>query len=531
LWHAGIGETALLTRFRAVSNRRLFAAIASLSAVVATAAPAIGEAAPASAKPNIVVVMSDDQDAASMRIMRHTKRLIGHHGVTFANNFATLPLCCPSRATFLTGQYAQNHGVTWNWAPEGGYTKLDHSSTLPIWLQDAGYHTALIGKYLNEYGLKSDPLVIPPGWDTWMGEIYPTSYRYYDFEMNLNGRLRGFGRPIPEYPFGSGRYNTDVLTQMASRYIRRRAASPQPFFLWLTPNAPHTTFHRNEGAPRYEGAPAVPPPGGNPYAKSPLPRPPNFNEQDISDKPQIAYTTTFPPLSEEQITALEAQHRGRYGALSGLDTSVRRLVRTLRRTGELRNTLFIYTSDNGWMLGQHRMGKTKYVPYEESIRIPLLIRGPGVRSGRTVTDLSANIDLASTILDAAGATAGLPQDGISLLPLARHARRGSNPPGVRSPRDLLIRTFPQPRGEAGALAFYAAIRTPRFKYVEWSYGTFEPPGGVCLAPLNCDYELYDLESDPYELHSLDADPAYASMIAELRARLVDLKQCAGGDCR
>ena len=479
--------------------------------------------AAASAKqPNIVVVMTDDQDADSMRMMRHTRRLIGRQGVTFANAFATLPLCCPSRATFLTGQYAQNHGVIWNWAPEGGYTKLDHTTTLPLWLQRAGYHTAQIGKYLNEYGQKTDPRLVPPGWDEWRAMIYPTSYRYYDFEMNLNGKLRQYGKPIPGYPFGTGPHNTDVLASMATRFVKSRAGARKPFFLWLNPNAPHTTFSRDDGSPRSEGAPAVPlPRHANVFANSPLPQPPNFNEADVSDKPQLPYTTTFPPLTQEKIDELTAQHRGRWGSLLGVDEAVRDLVRSLRRTGQLDSTLFIFTSDNGWMLGQHRMAKYKYVPYEESIRVPLLMRGPGVRRGAVATELAGNIDLASTILDAAGARPGRTQDGISLLPIAR---------GKALPRrHLLIRAFPQPRGESGALAFYAGVRTERYKYVEWQYGTTDP--GTFVEGVTGAYELYDLLRDPYELTSHHDDPAYADVRAELSATLRELKECSGARCQ
>jgi arylsulfatase A-like enzyme len=587
-------------------SRRLFALALSLAMLVGAGTPAASEA---KQKPNIVVLMTDDQDAASMRMMRNTRRLIGDKGVTFRNNIATLPLCCPSRATFVTGQYPHNHGVIWNWAPEGGYTKLDHRNTLPVWLQRAGYHTAQIGKYLNEYGQKTDPHLISPGWDEWYAGIYPTTYRYYDFTFNLNGTLRHYGAPKHEYPFGTGPHNTDVLASMATRFIkgrgprarksctgsrkrprtrkqrararkrrarcrkrrararkrrararkrcerrararerrartrkqrtrarkqrarcRKRPARPRkPFFLWLNTNAPHTTFSRYEGSPRYEGAPAVPlPRHARVFANSPLPRPPNFDEQDVSDKPQLPYTTTFPPLTQEKIDELTAQHRGRWGSLLGVDELVAKLMSTLSRTGQLKNTLFIYTSDNGWMLGEHRMAKYKYVPYEESIRVPLLMRGPGVRPGGTARGLAANIDLAPTILEAAGAKPGRVQDGISLLPMARTAPRGTEPDPVRPPRHVLIRTFPQPRGEAGALAFYAGIRTGRYKYVEWTYGITDP--GTFVDGVTGAYELYDLERDPYELNSRHADPAYAPVRQALRLELKRLRNCRGASC-
>jgi arylsulfatase A-like enzyme len=498
-------------------------ALLAVGAPVATAAPKAPKK-----RPNIVVVMTDDQDAASMKIMRRTQALIGRQGVTFENNFVSLPLCCPSRSTFLTGQYAHNHGVLFNNAPTGGYTRLDHTNTLPVWLQRAGYRTVHLGKYLNEYGELTPQDLVPPGWSRWYGLVDPSTYRYYNYTVNENGSVHTYGFPESDYPYGIGTYSTDLLTKRAVRFINRYGRARKPFFLSFAPIASHTTYSLAEGSPRAEGAPAVPAPRHrHVFEDAPLPRSPNFNEADVSDKPQLVFSM-FPPLDQQQIDDLTAHYRGRYGSLLAVDEAVAKLVKALRRAGQLANTLFIYTSDNGFMLGEHRLPKFKYVAYEESIRVPLLMRGPGLPRHRTVADNAANIDLAPTILDFAGVQPGRAQDGISLLGVARRAQRSPRPTLLNPPRHILLESFPAPASAGGAPGFYNGIRTSRYKYVEWSYTPSELP--VYIDGITGARELYDLEKDPYELQSVHASPAYKQVVAALHAELQALKTCAGASC-
>ena len=465
--------------------RRIAMGLALLSAVLLVPA-----AAGAATRPNVLVVMTDDQRLDDMRAMPRTTRLLGGAGTTFARAHVSYPLCCPSRATFLTGQYSHNHGVTWNFAPFGGYERFRRGerNALPVWLQRAGYTTGLIGKYLNEYG-EDDPRRIPPGWSDWQGAIDPSTYLYYGWSMNDNGRIVKAGR-------GPADYMTDAFARRAQTFIRRQRRRTRPWFLWVTPNAPHTESDTG----RAEGTPAVPARRhAGLYADEPLPRPPSFDEEDMTDKPPIL--SRFPRVDVARMTA---HHRGRLGSLAAVDEMIERLVRTLRRTGQLENTVVMFTSDNGWLLGEHRVAGQKYFGFEEAIRVPLLVRGPGFPRGSTVDDLVVNVDLAPTILRAARARAGRAQDGIAL-------QRTAARPGRLRERDMIIETGPNTPG----LPFYSGLHTRRYALEEVSTG---------------ETELYDLQTDPFQLQSLHGDPRYAEVLAELRRRLAGLKDCRGPAC-
>src|SRR4051812_43519271 len=167
--------------------------------------------AKAAAAPNVVVVETDDQTVADLAAMPRTRALIARHGVTYANSFVSLSECCPSRATFLTGQYAHNHHVRSIGRPWGGFWALDGSETLPVWLQRAGYATGVVGKYLNGYG-RDNPYVVPPGWTDFEGLLGPSTYHFYGYTINVNGVLsRDRG------------YQTDAITRRSVDFIRRRS--------------------------------------------------------------------------------------------------------------------------------------------------------------------------------------------------------------------------------------------------------------------------------------------------------------------
>jgi N-acetylglucosamine-6-sulfatase len=454
---------------------------------------AVPAAAAAAAKPNVLVVMTDDQRLDDLRVMPKTQRLLGAlgGGTTFRRSYVSYPLCCPSRATFLTGQYSHNHGITWNFWPFGGYRawqKRGERDALPVWLQRAGYTTGLIGKYLNEYG-EQDPTHVPPGWDEWQGSVDPSTYQYYGFTLNVNGRLVTYSKR-PEH------YMTDVYARRAATFVREQRGQRKPWFLWVTPNAPHTAT--NTG--RAEGTPAEPAPRhATRFANEPLPTPPSFDEEDLFDKPAVL--SRFPRVDATRMTA---HHRGRLGSLLAVDDMVERLVKTLRDTGQLDNTVIIFTSDNGWLLGEHRVAGQKYFGFEEAIRVPLLIRGPEFDTGKANDGLALNVDLAATILRTAGALKGRSLDG---LPLQRVAAA----PKAFLDRDLIIETGPN----SVYLPYYTGLHTRRYRLEEVTTG---------------ETELYDLQRDPYELTSLHADPRYAGVLAELRARLARLKDCKGRAC-
>ena len=442
------------------------------------------------AKPNIVVVMTDDQTVESMRVMTNVQRLLGAEGTTFANSFASYPLCCPSRATFITGQYGHNHTIMGNRPPIGGYEKLapTHSNTLPAWLAAAGYHTLHIGKYLNGYG-RTNPREVPAGWTEWYGSIDPTTYQFYNYTLNEN-------RTLVRYGSGPEHYQADVYTAKAVAAVRRLAPAAKPFFLSLAYLAPHSGGPREAGDPRNLATPVPAPRHRDRFASEPMPTPPSFNEADVSDKPNAIQRR--PLMTAQRVAAVTEMYRQRLESLLAVDEGVAQLVEALRATGELDNTLVVFTTDNGFFHGEHRVPNGKVQAYEPSIRVPLVLRGPGVARGVRRTQPAINVDLAATILDAADARAGRTLDGRSLLPLSRDHR-------VLPGRDVLLET-----------PTYSAIRTPRYVYVEHTTG---------------ERELYDLAADPHQLTSRHGDAALAPLRAELARRLALLRACKGSACR
>lgn len=466
----------------------ILTAIAALL-FAASRLPSPMPAAAADARPNILVIMTDDQTVADMRVLPKTRALVGDKGTTFANSFVSYSLCCPSRSTFLTGQFPHHHGVVQNSGPNGGYQRLDHSNTLPVWLQEAGYYTVHIGKYLNNYGIGSS--AAPPGWSRWFGLIDPATYRMYDYVVSDDGVPVSHG-DAPED------YQTDVLAAEAERVLRARAGAGEPFFMTVAPVSPH--LERIDGeqvpprpAPRHEGR----------FAQEPFPAKPSFNEADVADKP--GHIQRMPALSTAKSARQVTIYRARLASLLAVDDLVERLVRTLMETGQLDRTVIVFTSDNGFLLGEHRIPDQKYYPYEESIRVPLLIRGGGFPAGATAGQLVSNVDLAPTIVALAGARAGRVMDGRPLLPLALDPRQAKD-------RTLLIEGVGTGRGKP---SFYA-VRDALWLYVEYSTG---------------DRELYDLGNDPFELRSRHAAPALASVRADLARRLARLRSCTGAACR
>lgn len=476
------------------------AAIAALLLGLALAAPAPAK------RHNVVVVMTDDQDFRSMGVMPKTRRLIAKRGTTFATNMVSFPLCCPSRATYYTGQYAHNHGVKWNFFPTGGYYVFKQAEVLPLWLQRAGYRTIHIGKYLNETG-ERDATEVPNGWTDYYGGVDPSTYDYYGYTINHNGVTKTYGRTPNDY-------STDVYAGLAEQAIRTASKQGQPFFLNVAPNAPHTVSVKSKA--EVEGTPALPPPRyANRFATTPMPRYPNFDEVDVSDKP-AAIGAAFPnPMTDEQIASLTAHYRGRMGSLLGVDDLVQRVVRALKRNHVYANTDIIFTSDNGWILGEHRLrdpltqdgqvSGVKYFPYEGSARVPLMAAGPDFPAGRTVHGVTVNADLAPTIAAIAGARPKLPQDGRSLLPVARK-------PSLLDGRGVLLEGFENPRHAPP----YTSIRTQRYRYDLQANG---------------EEGLYDLKLDPWELVSKHNDPRYAAIKAILARKLTQLVPCKGKTCQ
>ncbi len=480
--------------------------VSAESAVAPSAPEARGD------RPNFVVLMTDDQTVADLQVMPRTRRLLGGRGIRFANSYVSYPVCCPSRATYLSGQYAHNHHVMGLYPPTGGYARFDRDNDLPVWLEDAGYATAHIGKYLNGYGSEL-PADVPPGWTEWYGAVDMSTYKMWGYTLNENGSLHTYGSPFEEDP---RLYQTDVFRRRAVSFIKRRAPDRSPFFLSVAFVAPHhevpairaRTGHLVRPAPRDAGT----------LAYDPVPASPAFAEASLADKP--AFLRRHERLDARSIAAIAARRRDRQESLLAVDDAVGAIVAALRRSGELDHTYILFTSDNGYMQGEHDVPSGKMLPYEPSTQVPLLLRGPGIPEHAVSHELVANVDLAPTILKASHAQAGKLLDGRSLLPFARDPRK-------RSARPILHETggsryvFARDEDLGGdsdirRVMSYRAVRTRRWLWVEYRDGA---------------RELYDRRTDPQELHSLHADAAYRPVRVALHRVLRGLARCRGVSCR
>ena len=461
--------------------------VAFAAALALLASLALAPAAASAAPPNFIVLMTDDQASGEMSVMPRTRSLIGRRGVTFDRFYASFPLCCPSRTTFLTGQYSHNHGVFGNGTPIGGFEEFDQPNALNVWLQNAGYHTIQIGKFLNGYGL-ADPTYIPPGWDEWYASIDSSTNRYTNYGLNENGTVVHYGSSPADY-------KTDVYARKTVAAIEQRAAlgaAGEPFFIYTAFTAPHLPA---EAARRHRDR----------FRRRPLPRARSFNEANVSDKP--GFIRRMKRFSAARVRKITRFSRSRARTLLAVDEAVAKIVGALRDSGLSGRTYVMYVSDNGFFFGQHRISKGKYLPYEGSSRVPLLISGPGVAQNRQVDELTANVDLAPTILDLSGATPTEPVDGRSLLPFLER-------PGKRTKRPILLEA--NSRDDPSPGLPYVGIRTDRYKLIKYRSG---------------ELELYDLARDPGELVSRHRDRRYRRTKRALLGRLGVLRGCAGATCR
>jgi N-acetylglucosamine-6-sulfatase len=439
-----------------------------------------------SERPNIILILTDDMALQDAEYMPKLHSLMMDRGTTFENAFVTNATCCPSRATILRGQYTHNHQV--RLTPRGfqRFHNLGHEgSTVATWLRSEGYRTTLIGKYLNGYG-GADETYVPPGWDEWYANSSETGS--YDYTLNKNGQLVSYGSAPEDY-------KTDVLARKATNYIRRAAGNEQPFFMYLAPTAPHSP-----AIPASRHADAIP------DAKAP--RPPSFDEADVSDKPD--WVSSRAPLSAEEIAYIDELYGDRLRSLLSVDEMLEGLIDTLRKGGELDETYIFFTSDNGFHMGQHRLPEGKWTAYEEDIRVPLIVRGPGVPAGQALDHLVLNNDFAPTFAQLADAEPPSFVDGRSLAPLL-----SDDPPTSAEWRSaFLVESARDGDGIRSRRAF-EAVRTEQHLYVEYESG---------------ERELYDLAEDSYEIDNryASADP---DLITQLQARLGALRGCVGAKCR
>jgi N-acetylglucosamine-6-sulfatase len=456
----------------------------------------------------VVVIMTDDQTLRDLRqrrrgraVMPNTLRLIAAQGAEFRNAYASYPLSCPSRMTFLTGRYAHNHGVTTNAKPGfdycAGFADRDH--TLPVSLQAAGYHTAHIGRYLNGYGY-ADKDYVAPGYDEWhapVGIEPGTAATFFGYYMNDGGAIspRRFD------------YFTDRLNDLAVDYV---STAPEPFFVQVAHRAPHEDSSDPVGpapAGRHKGT----------LKRIRVPRPPSYDERDISDKPRFLRPANR--LKPRQKKVLRLRNRRRLESLRAVDDGVGRIVAALAATGRLGGTVIVFQSDNGFFRGEHRITKGKTLAYEPSARIPLLIRGPGIPASTRPRALVSNVDVAATIFGLTGAAPTRPLDGRSLLPYARR-------PHKRSKRPLLLESYALTIDEGGRLAHAAFIprRLQRYQGIRaggWKYVRLLGTG---------EEELYHLRRDRFELRNLAGRARFRPVLRFLRRKLARLRGCAGAGC-
>jgi len=478
---------------------------------------------PRQVRPNILVILTDDLDLklGTLDYMPHLQELMTAQGLTIEDFLISTPVCCPARSSILRGQYTHNHQVYTNAAPLGGFEKAYalqiESSTLATWLQAAGYRTALFGKYLNGYPFRDNRSYIPPGWREWYSPARGSPYKEFNYYLNENGTLVGFG-------LGQKDYLTDVLSQSVDDFLRRSASIPAPFFIYLSTYAPHEPA---VPAPRHAGL----------FPDLKAPRTPAFNEEDVADKPERIRND--PMLDHTAIENLDELYRQRVRSMQAVDEMIARLLATLDEIGQIDNTFIIFTSDNGYHLGQHRMMTGKGTAYEEDIRVPFIIRGPGIASDQSLRGyLTGNIDIAPTIADLAGIIPPGYVDGRSLVPLwaadlpaQADWRQGYlieyyGSEAETTSFDIQISTSgladqldepldPAALSQSSPDAAFLAVRTSRYVYVEHGSG---------------EIEFYDLDQDPFELNNLvpSADPL---LLSRFSAWLKELASCSGQSCR
>jgi N-acetylglucosamine-6-sulfatase len=508
-----------------VLNQQSEARAAGTSIAPAIAAADLTPASLASGtkRPNVLLVMTDDMRHDDVKYMPHVRQFIQSRGTDFRNMFAPTPLCCPNRTSYLTGKYAHNHKVWWHDAP-WGYGAFDDRKSLGTALQSAGYQTGYVGKYLNGYGRmrpKAAPdhnpaTFVPNGWTDWratpdstpLPESDPragSTYRYFDTTVNNNGRLEGH----------EGVYNSKVLANEGIKVLDRFTRSSKPWYLQINSLAPH------HGGPVERDDPYLVTPARPNWVKgkfnSVITRGPGVPasgqpEPDVSDKARI--TRMRPKLGDRERRAIRAEARQRAETLYVLDLQLARVFAKLKASGQLANTIVAFTSDNGYMEGEHRWQNGKVIGFEPSYRVPLLIAGPGIPRGDSQYSPVTTVDLSATVLDWAGAHL-TGADGRSFASDIG-ARRGwtqavgyeSFIPNIRNEHDVTGFTH-GPRSAIG-------IRTAGYFYVKYSNG---------------EVELFDLARDPNELRSVAKDPTYAAARRALDKAWNSFRDCAGDECR
>ncbi|MBK9923952.1 MAG: sulfatase [Anaerolineales bacterium] len=440
--------------------------------------------------PNFVYILTDDLDFPLMPYMPNTNKLIGEQGATFTNYYVTSSACCPSRASMIRGQYPHNTDILEN-SPgfEQFYRNGEDDDTLALWLDKVGYKNSFIGKYLNLYPAGVKRSYITPGWSDWHVYLYNiTPDIYFAYTLNENGKLVRYHKKDEDY-------STDVFRDRALEFLEKNAKSRTPFFLYISTSAPHGP---STAAPRHD----------NLFQDLKYPQGPSFHEEDVSDKPQIVQKLgkTGGTFDTEDANSL---FRQRVRSVQAVDEMVAAVVQQLEASGQLDNTYIIFTSDNGFRMGEHNLPSGKMLGYEEDIHVPFLIRGPGIPPNSTVTPMIANIDIAPTFAELAGAKAPEFVDGRSFVRFLD---------GTQNDTTDWRKAFAIETGyldKTSNVISYRGVRTETFKYIEYE---------------NDELEFYDLKNDPYELNNL-ASSLGPKTLGILHSWLGELTTCKADTCR
>ncbi|HXJ67181.1 MAG TPA: sulfatase [Actinomycetota bacterium] len=421
-------------------------------------------------RPNIVLILTDDQRWDTLKWMPNVQELLADHGVTFTNAFVPNSLCCPSRTTILTGRYSHSTGVWSNEWPFGGWKVFhgrgEEGSTIATWLHGAGYHTALIGKYLNDFGDAAQAGYVPPGWDRFVS-FGNNNGAHYNYDLTIDGNIRPYGGDLSDF-------STDVFADKAVNWIH---STQGPLFLYYAPYAPHEPY---KNLPPRDDCPPL-----GPYD------PPSFGEADVSDKPP--YIADL-PWTRADSSKQSWIRRGQCNLIKGVDRSVGQIVAALQATNRLSNTMIVFMSDNGYLWGEHR-AYFKAKPYDEALRVPMVVRyDPMTKAPRTDSHLVLNVDIAQTFAALAGIAAP-GTEGRSLLPLVA----GANVPWRT---DFLLEHSYGSEDKSYRAPDYCGLRSADWMYVTYMLGA---------------QELYDLRSDPFELNNLARDPGSQGQLDKMRA--------------
>jgi N-acetylglucosamine-6-sulfatase len=458
-----------------------------------------GRAGPGSHGPNIVLVLTDDLSMDLVRFMPEVQALQAR-GMTFNNYFVSDSLCCPSRSSIFTGNFPHDTGVFTNAGADGGigafYAHGDEQSTFNVALQQAGYRTALMGKYLNGYlqGPTRSPVpssYVPPGWSEW--DVSGWGYPEFNYPLNVNGVVHHYGHQPRDYL-------TNVIARRGVRFIDSSATAGKPFFLELSTFSPHTPY---VPAPR----------DTHDFPGLTAPRPPSF---DVLPTHPPSWLAGHRPLTSRRIEINDRAFRRRVQAVQSVDDMIAKIEAALAQRRLTRDTYVVFSSDNGLHTGEYRLMPGKLTAFDTDIHVPLVIAGPGVPAGSTTDAMTENIDLAKTFTQLGGTD--LPSDGHSLVPLLAGAAPGDWRNAVLVEHhgpDVSTADPDAQTGESGNPTTYEAMRTPGFLYVEYRDG---------------EREFYDLRNDPNELSNLAGSLSPPQLMA-LHAELANLLSCHNGpDC-